>query len=64
MMRLDFPAQFQVGIGFTRQSLRTVGRALPLALLVIVGLVLACAGLGTVLVATFPLSREKTEATA
>jgi len=41
----------QVGISFTRESLRTVGRALPLALAIIVGLILACAGLGAVLAA-------------
>jgi membrane AbrB-like protein len=39
----------QVGISFTRESLRTVGRALPLALGIIVGLGLACAGLGELL---------------
>jgi membrane AbrB-like protein len=39
----------QVGLGFTRDSLRLVGRALPLALLLIVGAVGACAGLGVVL---------------
>jgi membrane AbrB-like protein len=39
----------QVGIGFTWASLRTVGRALPLALAIIVGLVAACAGMGVVL---------------
>jgi membrane AbrB-like protein len=39
----------QVGLGFTRASLRLVGRALPLALLLIVGAVAACAGLGVVL---------------
>jgi membrane AbrB-like protein len=41
----------QVGISFTRESLRKVGRALPLALAVIVGLIVACAGLGAVLAA-------------
>jgi membrane AbrB-like protein len=41
----------QVGIGFTWDSLRTVGRALPLALAIIVGLVAACAGMGVVLAA-------------
>ena len=41
----------QVGIGFTWQSLRTVGRALPLALGVIVGVVAACAGMGVLLAA-------------
>jgi hypothetical protein len=39
----------QVGISFTRESLRTVGRALPTALAIIVGLVLGCAGLGALL---------------
>jgi len=39
----------QVGLGFTRDSLRVVGRALPLALALIVGAVVACAGLGAVL---------------
>ena len=39
----------QVGLSFTRQSLRTIGRALPLALAIIAGLILACAGLGAVL---------------
>jgi membrane AbrB-like protein len=39
----------QVGLGFTRDSLRLVGRALPLALALIVGAVGACAGLGVVL---------------
>jgi uncharacterized protein len=39
----------QVGLGFTRASLRLVGRALPLALVLIVGAVAACAGLGVVL---------------
>ena len=39
----------QVGLGFTRDSLRLVGRALPLALALIAGSVLACAGLGLLL---------------
>jgi hypothetical protein len=39
----------QVGLGFTRDSLRLVGRALPLALALIVGAVAACAGLGVLL---------------
>jgi uncharacterized protein len=39
----------QVGISFTRDSLRTIGRALPLALAIIVGLIAACTGLGAVL---------------
>jgi membrane AbrB-like protein len=42
----------QVGRSFTRESLATIGRALPLALAVIVGLIVACAGLGAVLAAT------------
>jgi hypothetical protein len=41
-----------VGLNFDRDSLRTVGRAMPLALAVILGLVAACAGLGAVLAAT------------
>jgi membrane AbrB-like protein len=41
-----------VGLNFSRNSLRTIGRALPLALVVILGLVAACAGLGAVLVTT------------
>jgi membrane AbrB-like protein len=39
----------QVGISFTRESLRTIGRALPLALVLIVVLILGCAGLGALL---------------
>ncbi|RBY96151.1 AbrB family transcriptional regulator [Blastococcus sp. TF02-8] len=39
----------QVGVSFTRASLATIGRALPLALAVMGALVLACAGLGAVL---------------
>ena len=39
----------QVGLGFTRDSLRLVGRALPLAVVLIVGAVVACAGLGVLL---------------
>jgi hypothetical protein len=39
----------QVGLGFTRASLKLVGRALPSALVLIVGSVVACAGLGVVL---------------
>ena len=46
----------QVGVNFTRQSLRLVGRALPLALLVIVVLGLACAGLGALLAGTTGVS--------
>jgi membrane AbrB-like protein len=41
----------QVGVSFTRESMRTIGRTLPLALAVIVALILACAGLGAVLAA-------------
>jgi membrane AbrB-like protein len=39
----------QVGVSFTRQSLRTIGRALPPALAIIFGLIVACAGLGVLL---------------
>jgi membrane AbrB-like protein len=39
----------QVGVTFTRESLRTVGRALPAALAIIVGNIVACAGLGAAL---------------
>jgi membrane AbrB-like protein len=39
----------QVGVSFTRASLRTIGRALPFALAITVALILACAGLGLVL---------------
>ena len=39
----------QVGLGFTRDSLRLVGRALPLALALIAGSVAACAALGLLL---------------
>ncbi|WP_369140843.1 AbrB family transcriptional regulator [Modestobacter versicolor] len=46
----------QVGLGFTRDSLRVVGRALPLALTLIVGAVAACAGLGVVLSRTAGVS--------
>jgi len=46
----------QVGLGFTRDSLRLVGRALPLALVLIVGAVAACAGLGAVLARTAGVS--------
>jgi membrane AbrB-like protein len=42
----------QVGITFTVESLRTVGRALPLAVTLIVGLVVSSAGLGAVLTVT------------
>ena len=41
----------QVGLGFTRASLRTVGAALPLALSVLVVVIVACAGLGVLLAA-------------
>ena len=41
-----------VGLGFSRDGLRSVGRALPLALAVILGLIAACAGLGALLAAT------------
>ena len=41
----------QVGISFTRDSLRTIGRALPLALTITVALIAACAGLGGLLAA-------------
>ena len=47
----------QVGLAFTRESLRTIGRALPLALAIIVGLVVACAGLGAVLAAATGATR-------
>ena len=46
----------QVGLAFTRASLRTVGSALPLALLVLVALSLACAGLGVALAAVTGVS--------
>ncbi len=46
----------QVGLSFTRESLVVVGRALPVALAIVVGLVLACAGLGAVLAATADVS--------
>jgi membrane AbrB-like protein len=39
----------QVGVTFTRDSLRTIGRALPLALAITAALILACAGLGGLL---------------
>jgi len=38
-----------VGVSFTRDSVRTIGRALPLALAVILGMVVASAGLGAML---------------
>jgi membrane AbrB-like protein len=46
----------QVGVSFTRESLRTIGRALPLALAVILGLIVASAGLGAVLSAATGVS--------
>ena len=46
----------QVGLSFTRQSIVVVGRALPLALAIIIALVLGCAGLGAVLAATADVS--------
>ncbi|MGY1671192.1 AbrB family transcriptional regulator [Geodermatophilus sp. SYSU D00710] len=46
-----------VGVRFTVASLRTVGRALPVALGIILGLVAACAGLGLVLSAATGVSR-------
>jgi membrane AbrB-like protein len=46
----------EVGVSFTAASLRTVGRALPLALAVITGLIVACAGLGAALAAATGVS--------
>jgi len=46
----------QVGISFTRESLRTIGRALPLALAVILGLIVVSAGLGAALSAATGVS--------
>jgi uncharacterized protein len=46
----------QVGVSFTRDSLRTIGRALPLALVVIAVLILCSAGLGAVLAAATGVS--------
>ena len=46
----------QVGLNFTRASLRTVGRALPLAVVVLVLLSAACAGLGVALAAVTGVS--------
>ncbi|MCZ2825420.1 MULTISPECIES: AbrB family transcriptional regulator [unclassified Modestobacter] len=46
----------QVGLGFTRANLRLVGRALPLAVVLIVGAVAACAGLGVLLSRTAGVS--------
>ena len=45
------PLVMTVGISFTRDSVRTIGRALPLALGTILALIVACAGLGAVLAA-------------
>ena len=39
----------QVGLRFTRAGLRSVAAVLPLATLVIIGLIVACAGLGVIL---------------
>lgn len=39
----------QVGLSFTRSSLRTIGAALPLASALIVALIVSCAGLGVLL---------------
>ena len=39
----------QVGLGFTRTSLRIVGSALPLAVSVLIAMIVACAGLGLLL---------------
>ncbi len=41
----------QVGLSFTRASLRTIGRAAPVALVITAGLIVACAGLGALLAA-------------
>jgi membrane AbrB-like protein len=46
----------QVGLNFTRASLRLVGRALPLALAVLLVLTLACAGMGVALAAVTGVS--------
>lgn len=40
---------WQAGLAFTRESIRAIGRALPLALALIVGLAVATAGLGVLL---------------
>jgi membrane AbrB-like protein len=40
---------WQAGVAFTRESMRSIGRALPTALGLIIALNLACAGLGIVL---------------
>jgi membrane AbrB-like protein len=46
----------QVGVSFTRASLRTIGRAMPLALAVMLGLIAASAGLGAALSAATGVS--------
>jgi membrane AbrB-like protein len=46
----------QVGVSFTQESLRIIGRALPLALATLTVLVVACAGLGAVLAETTGVS--------
>jgi membrane AbrB-like protein len=46
----------QVGLSFTRGSLRTIGRALPAALCVILALIVGCAGLGALLAAVTSVS--------
>jgi membrane AbrB-like protein len=46
----------QVGISFTREGIRSIGRALPLALAIIMGVIVACAGLGAVLAGTTGVS--------
>lgn len=40
---------WQAGVAFTRESMRAIGRAMPIALGLIVALNLACAGLGVLL---------------
>ena len=50
----------QVGVSFTRAGLRTIGRALPLALAVILALVVAAAGLGAVLAAASDIGADVT----
>jgi len=40
---------WQAGLGFTRSSLRALGRVLPLAVVLVLVVVLACAGLGALL---------------
>jgi uncharacterized protein len=46
----------QVGLRFTRETLRRVGRLLPAVLLAVAGLIAACAGLAAVLAAVADLS--------